>query len=122
MCKEDVLSEVEHIPVSLAVNNVILDSEHGPEIAYELAKNPKEYERINKLPPLAAARELGKIEARISQASSEKKKPETNKITQAPKPMNPLKGGKRAPVKSLYDADRMSQAEYEALRRAKPKK
>lgn len=119
---DDVMSEVDGIPVSPAVTQIILESENGPELAYELAKIPKEYARICKLSPLAAAREIGKIESRLAQKASSETKPETKKITKAPAPLAPVgNGGKGSAPKSIFDAD-ISQAEYERLRAEQLKK
>lgn len=115
---QEVLEEVEDIPLSPALRKEILESENGPELAYELAKNREEFERLNKLPPTALARAIGKVEARLeaSRASSEEKKPEPKKITQAPKPIEPIGSGKAVVAKSITDPD-ISYAEYEKLRR-----
>lgn len=115
---QEALESVDDIVASPAVQSLILESENGPELAYELAKNRKEFERINSLSPLAAAREMGKIEARLAKAATaEEKKPEPKKITKAPQPIAPVgsKGGKAS--KSIWDAD-LTQREYEELRRA----
>lgn len=121
---QDVLENVDDIRISPAVGQLLVESENGPELAYELAKDKKEYARINALPPLAAAREIGKIESRIASFASEAKKPETKKTTNAPKPISPVGKGS-APVvrKSLHEvAASGSQAEYEALRDAEEAK
>jgi len=111
---QDVLSDVDHVPMSPTVRDIFLTSENGPELAYELAKDPEEFARVCKLPPLAAAREMGKLELRISSKTPGGQ--ETNKITKAPKPLEPVKaGGKGSAPKSIYDPD-LSQAEYEKIR------
>lgn len=110
---QEVLSEVDDVPVSLTFQELILASENGPKLMYELAKNREEFERINKLSPLAAARELGKFEAKISKSTEVK--PEIKKTTKAPNPITPV-GSKGGHVdKSIYD-ESLSQKEYEALR------
>lgn len=50
-----------HCPPVIAVG--IKDSEFGVDIAYKLASDPPEAERISKLNPLEQAREFGKLEA-----------------------------------------------------------
>lgn len=114
----------EGIRLSVAVDELIVSSEHGPALLYQLAKNPKELARINALGPLAAAREIGRMEAKLGgkeAAEEAKPKPEAKKTTQAPKPVTPI-GGKSAPVeKSLYDPT-LSQAEYERIRREQLKR
>lgn len=112
---QEVLESVDDVPLSLVVQEAILQSENGPELMYELAKNRAEYERINQLPPIAAARELGRFEAKLAASKPTDKPKEQKKTTQAPKPIAPV-GGKRGSVeKSIYDSD-LSQAEYERLR------
>lgn len=118
---QEVLAEVDDIPISPAIREILLTSENGPELAYELAKNREEYVRVCKLPPLAAAREMGKIEARMSPKTSEGTKQETKKITQAPKPLEPVKAGKGSASKSIFDPT-LSQSEYEKLRREQMKR
>jgi len=116
---DDVIAEVDDIRVSPAVRDIILSSENGPELAYELAKDRDEYARICKLPPIQAAREMGKLESRILAKPSA---PEAKKITNAPKPLEPVGTGKgSAPKKSIFDPD-LSQADYERLRREQMKR
>lgn len=110
---QDVLESVDDVPVSPTIRELLITSENGPELMYELAKNRAEYERINKLPPLAAARELGKIESKLS--AKEEPKQETKKITKAPQPINPV-GGKGGPAEKSIDDPNLSQKDYEALR------
>lgn len=62
------------------------DSEKGPVLAYELAKNPALSAELNALSPRDAAREIGRIEARLSLP-----KPKTT--TKAPPPIAPVSGG-----------------------------
>jgi hypothetical protein len=64
----------------------IMESPVGPEIARFLGLNPGELQRINALPPLRQAAEIGKIEYRLT----EKPKP-TPKTSTAPPPINPVR-------------------------------
>lgn len=116
---DEVIESVDDITVSPTVQDIIIRSENGPELAYELAKNREEYARICKLPPILAAREMGKIEARLTPETSETK---TKKLTNAPKPLTPVgTGGKGTAPKTLADAANGSQAEYERFRRNEQK-
>lgn len=115
---EEVLSEVDDIPMSPAVGELILKSDNGPELMYELAKDPEEFERINDLAPLAAARAIGRIEAGLSKSSETKKednKQSTSKVaqTKAPKPPSPV--SKKASV-STKSPDEMDFQEYKRWR------
>ena len=117
----DVIEAVDDIPVSAALQEIIVSSENGPELMYELAKNREEYERIAKLSPLAVARELGKLEVKLAARASEQKA-EPKKLTKAPQPIEPVGSGGAGKVrKSITDPD-ISQAEYERLRREQLKR
>lgn len=111
---EDVISDVDDIPMSLAVRDIILDSDNGPELMYELAKDREEFERICSLPAFTAARELGKFEVRLQKSAESKGKLKTK--TKAPPPITPVKSKSTGlSNKSIYDKD-LSQREYEKLR------
>lgn len=114
---DDVIAGVEDIVFSPAALDAISNSEVGPQISYELAKNRAEAERIAKLPPGAAYMAIGRLEAKIESAKSSEAKPEPKKQTNAPKPITPV-GGKGGPTekKTLEEAAKTSQAEYEAIR------
>lgn len=117
----DVLESVDDVPVSPTIRELLISSDNGPELMYELAKTREEFERINKLSPLAAARELGKIESRLAAAATEPKKEEPKKLTKAPKPIGPVGAMGGAVVKSIDDPN-LSQAEYERLRMEQKRK
>lgn len=81
----------------------ILESDISSDLVYHLAKDTAEADRISKLSPYAQAKEIGKIEDRLSA-----KKPIIK--SNAPPPINPVNGSKDF-TKSM---DEMSVAEYEA--------
>lgn len=111
---DDVLAEVADLPLSPSVEHLLLTSETGPALMYELAKNVDEFKRINALDPLAAARELGRLESRLTPAS-DSSRPEPKKQTKAPAPIVPV-GSKGGSVpKTIHDPN-LSQSEYERLR------
>jgi hypothetical protein len=86
----------QDVPVSEAMAEVIAESDVGAELAYYLGKNLEIASRIAQLSPLAAAREIGKLEAKLSQQPS--------KETKAPPPIEPV--GQRGKVSE--DPDKMS--------------
>jgi len=67
--------------------DAIITSENGPDIAYHLAKNSSEAEKISKLSPLLQIKEIGKLEVKL--ASS----PPVKKVTNAPDPISPINSG-----------------------------
>jgi hypothetical protein len=118
---QEVIDNVSDVEISVAVKELILGSEIGPAIAYELAQDPDEFERICQLPAMAAARAIGKIEARLDAHKSESDKKET-KTTKAPQPIKPLSANAAGSArKSIFDPN-ISQAEYERLRRDQMRK
>lgn len=110
---DDVLESVGDIPMSIAVQQSLLESEIGPEIAYELAKNPGEYERICSLGLVPAARELGKIEAKLLAEKS--KPPVESKTTKAPKPVAPVSTKNAGSIQK--SPDEMDFEEFKAWRK-----
>lgn len=107
---------------SPVIQQIIVESENGPALLYELAKNPEEALRISKLTPWAIARELGKLESKITPASESEKKPETKKITNAPKPIETVGKNAVSSVRKSIDDPGLSFAEYEKLRREQMKR
>lgn len=69
------------------IGDLILSSDKGPHLAYELAKNNgARLKELNAMSPVEAARAIGRIEARLSL-------PTPKKQTQAPTPIKPPVGG-----------------------------
>jgi len=72
------------LPITEFMAQTIHMSDIGPDIAYYLGTNPKEAHRISQLHPLAQAREIGKLEAKVAA------EPPTNKVSLAPAPIEPV--------------------------------
>lgn len=86
---EDFDEALESAPApSRAVAEVLAESPLGAKLAYHLATHAEDYSRINKLNPIAAARELGLIEASITRPKSNPAAPAA--ATKAPKPPTPI--------------------------------
>lgn len=85
--KYDDFEEVVYNPKLRITNSMaeaIQSSEAGPDLAYWLGSNPKEAERIANLSPLMQAKEIGRIEAKLSD------NPPVKKTTSAPTPISPV--------------------------------
>lgn len=109
---DDVIESIGTMPLTLAVQESIIESDMGPELMYEFGKNPDELKRICALAPLLAAKEIGRIEARLSKPAATEEK----KTTKAPPPIAPVKArAGNAVKKSIYDPD-LSQRDFERLR------
>ena len=119
--KMDAVADVE---LPAYVDQAIFESEVGPGLAYHLAGNRAELERIVGLSPVSAVRELGKIEARLKPTetpASEKKTqtpaPVAPKVTNAPKPIVPVGGSAAGETPSVMDG--ALAADYTAWERAR---
>lgn len=67
----------------------MLDSPETGDLAYHLATNPAEARRIAALSPIAQAREIGRLEAKLTQPASQPAKT----VTSAPEPAPQARGG-----------------------------
>ena len=72
------------LPITTVMAQAIQASEIGPEIAYYLGSNPKEADRISKLPAILQAKEIGKVEVKLASD------PPTKKTSSAPAPITPV--------------------------------
>ncbi len=99
-------------PMTQAMAEAIRESEAGPKVAYHLAQNPEVAARLAQLSPLAAAREIGKLEASLSTAAAPA--PAAKKITSAPTPPTPVGSGRS----TTGDPGKMSQADYMEWRKS----
>lgn len=111
---DDAIDDVSHIQMCGALQQAIILSDIAPNVMYELAKNPAELERINKLTPMQIAKEVVKVEMKLAKSVTTDSVETENKITKAPAPIIPLSGKGQAVKKTIFNAS--SQKEYEALR------
>jgi hypothetical protein len=83
------------VPITEVMAEAIQASENGPDVAYYLGTNLKEASRISGLSPILQAREIGKIEAKLSAD------PVVKRTSSAPAPISPVNA--RASKTSSYD-------------------
>lgn len=95
------------VPISQAMAEAIAESEDGPALAYHLGKNIEIAEKIAQLSPLAAARELGRIEAKL--ALERERAKEQARVSKAPPPPPKVEATEPAIEK---DPDQMSTDEW----------
>ena len=86
------------LPITDVMAQTIQASDVGPDVAYYLGQNIKEAERIARLSPILQAKEIGKIEAKLSTNP-----PQVKKTTNAPAPINPVKA--KSSGVPTYDLD-----------------
>lgn len=87
------------LPINDHMAHVIQHSEVGPELAYHLGTHPEEAARIARMHPLLLAKELGKLEAKLS--ASPAPAASAAQPSAAPAPITPV-GGKQTGAK-IYD-------------------
>jgi hypothetical protein len=79
------------LPVAPHVERLLLASKKSDRLSYVLGKNQAKLAQLNRLAPEEAAREIGRLEGRLSLPSATRTK------TQARKPITPLKGSGASP-------------------------
>lgn len=89
------------------LSEIILDSDKPLDLAYHLGSNPDLARQLSQMAPLAAARELGRLEASLSA-------PQPKLQSSAPAPISPVKGGGTA----SKSPETMSFKEFKAFRDA----
>ena len=92
-----VVSSSTYITSDLTKRLILDAGEKAPLVSYYLAQNPKLTAQINAMPPLQAAREMGRIEARVSM-------PKPKSATSASAPMSSPRGT-AAPQSASRDLD-----------------
>lgn len=95
------------VPVSDEVGQEILASDQSALLAYHLAKNPDKLQALNGMTGKELAREIGRLEGIV-------RAPASNRKTNAPTPIQPLRGG-AAPA---FDPSKSSMDDYIAKRNA----
>lgn len=102
---EQSLQAFARLPVQETAATIIADSPIAAELAAHLGKNPREFDRIAKLPDGLQGAELARLEAKLSAAP-------VRRISQAPAPV-PTLGGSRSPA--VKDTADMSISEMQAM-------
>ena len=95
-------------PISDGVAQMIARSDMGADVAYHLGTNPDLARQLSAMHPIEAARELGRIEARLSL-------PKPNTVSSAPDPVTPVRPRSSSGMK---DPAKMTYAEYREARMA----
>lgn len=95
------------ITVSDQVRDAIVESDVGPKLLHYLATNPEVGEKLAGMSVISSLREIGKIEARLSEGTpviTTKLGGIKAELSKAPPPPRPLKGA-NAPVQVPVDAN-----------------
>ena len=98
----DAVARNNDVPITVVMRDAMIGCEHPADIAYYLGGNLTEAHRIASLSPIAAAREIGKLEARFSG-------PIQKTITKAPGATKDITGKET----SVKDFDKMTDDDAE---------
>lgn len=106
---DEVIQKANGIPIAPEVHTTIVESPHGPDIAYYLATHPEEMQRIAALSPVRQVAELGKVEARFD-------KPAAQPAQRKPLPKPPANvGGAGAPKQADLNDPEMDFGTFKRL-------
>lgn len=82
------------LKISQALGTLIVDSELGPRIAYEMATDPKEARKVSQMSAVQQAAWFGRREAQLSSAAPDAGAQDTaRKATKSPKPLSDIEHG-----------------------------
>lgn len=119
----DTVMAASEVPIADFVLDELRDSELGPQLAYHLDRNPDVAEKLNTMNPRQAAREIGRLEAKLLSVSASpdpvevpKGEPPAPKVktTNAPPPVKPVGQGRSTAV----DLSKASMDDYVKQRTA----
>lgn len=113
-------------PLTQTLGELIVESEHGADIAYHLATNPADAERLAKLTPAKQAAWFGAQEARYSATSpaatrgnaQEMREPPARMTQAPPVPVTRLRGNSGNPSPVAPDTQDFAAFERLAMKRA----
>lgn len=106
----------ETVPITSTVADLLADCEAPADVLYYLGKNRVEAAAISRMAPARAARELARIEYKLTAQQAQPSPPvvpPVRKISGAPPPIKPVGSSDSGLSK---DPTKMSQREYEAWR------
>lgn len=109
---DDVIDEVSDVKLTPAHQRILLEHEHGPELAYQLAQDREQLEKFAAMHPLRAAALVGKLGAALSTEEA----PQTqDKVSNAPRPIRTVNTRQSASA-AKFDVAKASLAEYRQRR------
>lgn len=109
----EIIDDAADLIIAPETAYIIQKSDIGPKIALHLAENPDVADKLNRFDATTRLYELGKLEMQLSGIT--KKAAPAKRVSNAPAPLNPVKGSAPAAPKDLYDSQ-LTTAEWIALR------
>lgn len=113
----DAVTSASDIQLTPHLQELLLSSDVGPHLSYQIAMQPEIAERLNRLPPLIAAKEIARMEDRIEKQPDAPPTPApsaTARKTNAPRPVTPISAQRT----TTPNPQNMSAEEYVAYREA----
>jgi hypothetical protein len=101
------------LPLTRPMQDAVLNSDAGPALMFYLCQNPEECDQLAQMHPMAAIKEMGKLEARLETAQSTGPVSMAKPITRAPRPIKPVGGGVTT---SSVPMDQMSYQDFKRAR------
>lgn len=111
---DEVLAASAGVKFNEGISQAVLASEFGPQIQHHLLSTPLEAERINSLPPIMAAMEIGKLESAFSS-----NKIKNVQVSNAPPPIDTASGSGGSQGDIRYDENVSNEDFYKASMEAK---
>ena len=109
---DEVITRPLPAPLTPTIENALLASDVGGELAYHLTTHPDEYQRIRALPPGRALMALGALETQVRAAIAPPPAP-LHPVASPPPPMAPVGGSASA---GTPDPKTMSLKQFRALK------
>ena len=95
---DEVMKRASSIETRPHLDHLVIESDKGPLLKHYLAQRPDAVDRLNRMSPVAAAKEIGRLEARLSY-------PAPKTATKASPPVSAPSGGAKSPDGSDLDSD-----------------
>lgn len=90
---EEVLASVDHVNLNPVLQQAILRDAKGPQLAYELARQPEKFAEIAALDPLGALTALGEFKAGLAAKQAPPAAAAAKPVSRAPAPIRPVGQG-----------------------------
>lgn len=115
--KPDYQEKAFYAPMSDAMVEIIKESDVGPAVAYFLGNNRDIAQRIATMSERDAAREIGKIEARLEVPKPAAVIPPKTKVSEAPPPVPKIEASGDPVIKRELSDATLSDAEFAKIRK-----
>jgi hypothetical protein len=113
---DEVMEDADNVSIPRAAADAVIASPLSGHLQYYLTKNPDKANALFSMSPIAAIREVGRIEAIIESDIEAKKKQQPKPITKAKPPIEPVE---RSGDSGKIDPSKLSDKEWMKMEQAK---